>query len=561
MQPRAYVYTRMSSLEQLKGDSKRRQRQKGFEYARGLGLEVVALEDFGVSAFRGNNAMFGELANFLADLRLGSVVPGSYLIVESLDRLSRDEVHNAFELLLSIVNAGVTLVTLFDGHTYSKQSVQASILPLMIALTSFSTASEESKKKSIRLGEAWSQKKELGRASGKPLTAITPAWLRLDRKRNEIVPIPERVAIVEEIFNLYSNGWGANSITRKLNDRAEPTWSPRKEGRAFWQESYVKKILCNRAVLGEYLPHKNVYVEGKKVARVPDGEPIVGYFPVVIDELTFELAAEAGRSRRVSGAGRKGEGYSNLFTGLLVCRCGAGIRYVNKGQLPKGGQYLICSAKEATKLCSVPHMKYQVFEDAMLRHLEGINLAKALGTDASQNRLNELGRDKATTEIELRKVKLQQQRLVEVLMSGEGGSPSFLSTQASKLQDEQTSLERKLETLDQELKRININDPEAYKAMLDQLVDQLRSADGSDLELLRRSLAAEIKKIVSRIRISYEPLVEYDEEGVEVLPSDLGHIANIDYHSSMSQLLEIKTGKNLKLRWSRSHVLMKKLNR
>lgn len=46
-------------------------------------------EDLGKSAFKGANSAHGHLSRFLASVKPGQIAPGSYLIVESLDRLSR----------------------------------------------------------------------------------------------------------------------------------------------------------------------------------------------------------------------------------------------------------------------------------------------------------------------------------------------------------------------------------------------------------------------------------------------------------------------------------------
>jgi hypothetical protein len=54
----------MSTPEQLKGHSKRRQLEKSIEYARTHNLEFAdesQIEDIGVSAFRGANVKYGAL--------------------------------------------------------------------------------------------------------------------------------------------------------------------------------------------------------------------------------------------------------------------------------------------------------------------------------------------------------------------------------------------------------------------------------------------------------------------------------------------------------------------
>src|SRR5262249_19198675 len=90
---RAFSYIRFSSSKQQKGDSYRRQSEFAVEICRENGWvldEPLALDDLGVSSFRGANAKVGALAEFLEAIRIGRVLRGSILIIESIDRLSRN---------------------------------------------------------------------------------------------------------------------------------------------------------------------------------------------------------------------------------------------------------------------------------------------------------------------------------------------------------------------------------------------------------------------------------------------------------------------------------------
>ncbi len=65
---RAFSYIRFSSKKQQKGESFRRQAEFAVEVCRENGWvldETLTLNDLGVSAFRGNNAKVGALAEFL----------------------------------------------------------------------------------------------------------------------------------------------------------------------------------------------------------------------------------------------------------------------------------------------------------------------------------------------------------------------------------------------------------------------------------------------------------------------------------------------------------------
>ena len=84
-----------------------------------------------------------------------------------------------------------------------------------------------------------------------------------------------------------------------------------------WRESYVKKILQNPAVIGEYQPYHRV--DGK---REKEGDPIPHYFPQIIESVTFEAVQEVFRQNQGTG-GRTGKA-NNLFRNLAKCPyCGA----------------------------------------------------------------------------------------------------------------------------------------------------------------------------------------------------------------------------------------------
>ncbi len=248
MKPKAYSYLRMSTDLQLKGDSRRRQLElsRAYAEANGLGLaDDAQLEDIGISAFKGANVRDGALGRFLDAVERGLVARGSHLLVELLDRLSREQVRTALSLFLRIGQAGITLVTLMDGRTHRPEDTD--IGGLMMSLMSMHNAHEELQKKSVRVGAAWKNKRALA-ASGKPMTARCPGWLRLSPRRSHYEVIAERADIVRRVFADYLSGVGMWKIAKRLNDADVPAF----EGKNGWHQSSVNKMLDNRAVIGEF---------------------------------------------------------------------------------------------------------------------------------------------------------------------------------------------------------------------------------------------------------------------------------------------------------------------
>src|SRR5881227_495642 len=94
----AYSYIRFSHPDQAKGDSLRRQTElRDAWLARNhVSLDTsLSLEDKGVSGYTGehrDNPDRHALAAFVGLVKKKRIARGSYLIVESLDRLSREDI-------------------------------------------------------------------------------------------------------------------------------------------------------------------------------------------------------------------------------------------------------------------------------------------------------------------------------------------------------------------------------------------------------------------------------------------------------------------------------------
>jgi hypothetical protein len=88
-------------------------------------------------------------------------------------------------------------------------------------------------------------------------------------------------------------------------------------------------MLRNRATIGEHQPKR--IRNGK---RVPDGDPIPGFYPAAIDESLFDAAQEARQNNLASGRGRKGKPLTNLFRGIPTCAyCASRVLFKSKSNI------------------------------------------------------------------------------------------------------------------------------------------------------------------------------------------------------------------------------------
>ena len=126
-----YSYIRFVQCPQFRpeGDSVRRQSERAAEYCQRRGWvldETLTLRDLGVSAFKGSNAAVGNFRTFLDAVQEGRVVPGSVLLVESFDRISRQGIDEGYDLIKSILKAGVKIVTLSPNASSTATQPRAS---------------------------------------------------------------------------------------------------------------------------------------------------------------------------------------------------------------------------------------------------------------------------------------------------------------------------------------------------------------------------------------------------------------------------------------------------
>ncbi|SST89531.1 Resolvase, N terminal domain [Acinetobacter baumannii] len=355
--PKAYSYIRFSTPEQARGDSYRRQREAAEKFCFENDLEFVSSKEYlffdkGKSAFHGRNVDdAGELARFLGYVNDGHILPGSYLIVESLDRLSRERVREALPRFLELINRGIRIYTSADRMLYTEKSDERDIL---ISVMVMSRAHGESSLKGQRVSAAWKAKQKRARESGEPLGKACPYWLSLED--GKYTPVEGRVDVVKKVFDLSISGHGQRAIAKILNQDGVPAFGSNVRNKSgFWGASSVSKLLSNRALLGEYQP-TNI-IDG---VRTKTGEPVSDFFPRVLSEETFYQAQNTRAVRKAHGSTKNSKEF-NVWQGIAKCGlCGGAMHLVNKGSNLK---YLRCY-NSAKGVCQARSLRLDLTEIA-----------------------------------------------------------------------------------------------------------------------------------------------------------------------------------------------------
>jgi DNA invertase Pin-like site-specific DNA recombinase len=374
--PIAVSLIRFSGNEQRKGDSVRRQTadRDGWCERNGVPLDVT-LSGCASAYKKDVNAI---LARFLEMIEEGRVPRGSYLIMENLDRLSRQDERKSLRQWLDILDAGVNIVQLHPETIFRHE--RSDMVDVMKAIIELSRGHSESAMKSVRSLANWARAVELAR-EGEVITRRLPAWVELTD--TGLALVPERAATVGTIFQLAASGYGMSSIVKRLNadgvsafgdrvvstnDDGEPVGHQAAPGERYgcgqWRTSYVRQILKDRRALGEYQPRD---AEGRA-----KGEVIPNYFPDVVTKDEFVKARAAVLARRLV-PGRIGEGVANLFSGLLKsARDGSSYYVACRSEGGAVSRMLLnrSSIEGQGKAYTFP---YHVFEAAILAKLQEID--------------------------------------------------------------------------------------------------------------------------------------------------------------------------------------------
>ena len=361
--PKAYSYVRISSKGQISGSGISRQIEKAREYALENGLELDdELQDIGRSGFSGAHVRFGALGSFLGLVRDNKIPVGSYLLVESLDRLSREDVLIAQAQFIEILSAGIYVVTLIDGMVYHKGK---DFTQLIISLTYMSRANNESAEKSKRVRAAI-RKRKLEAAEGKPrYNHHLVGWIdqiQVEGSKDYEFCLNEKAASVRRIFELADQGVGAHTIARILNEEGLPVLRKSTNASQRWKDASVWLVIKNELCVGTYQAYETV--DGQRVAI---GNPIPHYYPAAVDEELFWRVQRKRSQKKAVGA--KGRTYSNLFARNTACaHCGRVLRYSRGGNEGNYVYYLSCQDRltNAAATCPPRFYRYGQFEDAVL---------------------------------------------------------------------------------------------------------------------------------------------------------------------------------------------------
>ncbi|HAV9602739.1 TPA: recombinase family protein [Escherichia coli] len=474
----AISYTRFSSEIQKKGVSLQRQNSLVNDWLdRNPTFNLVAeYSDESKSAYKGeHNEAGGDLHRLLNDIQRGMFQKGAVLLVEAVDRLSRQGIVKTNKIIYSILEAGVNIVLLSDSDTvYTEEGLNTNPLLSMVITMKAETAREESEKKSRRGLTNWKKKREAAK-DGKIITRACPAWLKVNDDKTAFEMVPQHWQTVQRIFKMRNVDFMSMSkIAKSLNEDGIENF---KGGFGKWNQSTIQQLLINPAVYGLKVISKQATDDVKASAEDIDGYYTVnGLTPVSL--VDFQLAqkhvTEWAKGRTPNN---ETPNTINIFKGVLVCaHCGSTIIQSSVTPLKMG--YFVCSMRRQGRCDNAKPIRRDIVEQAIVQGLL-YNVETLLkGSDIEKEELRQL-------EAERESVAAKREKLSDFWLAGRMSD--------DKYQSSYDQLTASLDQIDYQLQAVRVTSEANAVASRVMNLDLTNKEDRMSMQLLSRDVIKSIR--------------------------------------------------------------------
>lgn len=441
--PAVYSYIRFSTPEQARGNSSHRQLNFAREIANSYGVELdesLTMNDQGLSAYHQANIKRGALGVFLKAVEGGRVAPGSMLVIESLDRISRADPMDAQAVVTQIINAGITVVTAVDKKEYNREKIKQNPMDLIYIILILIRANEESETKSTRVTKAlltqckaW----ESGERGFRIKTTKAPKWVKWCSEDKVFKLVPNEAQIMKRKIEHYRNGHGGMKIAELINNE------------------FGDKTVHHTGA--------NVYAEVLKPSLIGelhlsiDGLDFVlrDYYPPLITRADFNKMISDSKKR---GAVKHRQKFVSILSGIDVFKCsscGQGISsnilYRGKKieELPPGNKRYLCfnakrSLKQRCKMSKT--VQLDAVEKAVIKYCQDhVNLKRIL---LASDQVENIEQERAELEERSSKTTEKIEKLMDTILLLGDESPLVLAKKIKELEIEQSEIEDTLQNLE-----------------------------------------------------------------------------------------------------------------
>ncbi len=394
----ALLYIRFSTKDQDKGDSIKRQTKLGKDIADAKGWSITeTLIDKGKSAYHGKNRAAGGKLYEIEERAKRGELAGKVLLVEAMDRLTRQKPLESLALIRDLTESGLTICETSSGRIYNTQAIDENWTHLVVILAAAAEAYGSSFEKSKRVKSAWRATQSTGQMKENKGAdpRLCPDWIEV--RDGQYVEIKDRADLIRRMFEMSASGYGLRAISEEL----KPVQAQIKWPKGVLDIRRVGNLLRGRRVLGEYQPQTRK-ADG---TREDVGAPIQLYPPIVTLEQWHDVQKGLASRHKTGGPRRQAV---NVLSHLARCHhhgenglCGSRMTYRGfKRQQPQ----LVCDSFARSAGCrSNATFRYQSLLDGILDEIGTLHLPDTVP-----------GEEQSNTGFEWLELKRKKERLAEL---------------------------------------------------------------------------------------------------------------------------------------------------
>jgi len=388
-----------------------------------------------------------------------------------------------------------------------------------MAVMDLHRAHNESVEKGRKIQIAHDRSKKRAREELRAWTPVAPSWLAVDdvgfglTREIKYKPILERVALIQEMFDMFESGMSTKAIANAFNTRTPPVptnyqfermqkpttrmGKPRvRKDSGEWSADTITTTLSNRAVLGEH--QQMVTDPDSPQGRRKLGEPIPGFYgKAVIDETQFlRVQAKIGEKKR--GPRQRGSmTFNNLFIGIGWCgECGKRFSLhsnLNSDSRHRTSRMRCIAAQQGGRCTNRLRMPYVPLEEAFLTHVVDFEVPTnrpKLDVDAQELEAAKLKHDDLVARC--RKMSLE-------IFEADRPNP-YLQELLDQKTAEVANLTDRIKELHARVGSVaRLPSPTDHLKAISTLREQLDGMEGEALYALRANLAQNISAVVEKM--------------------------------------------------------------
>ncbi|HEY4033714.1 MAG TPA: recombinase family protein [Ktedonobacteraceae bacterium] len=373
------------------------------------------------------------------------------VIVNSLDRLSREAIHQAV-LLNEMIEHKVTL------ESVTEQIDQTPLGNFLRQALAFAAAIER-EKIIERSSRGIQNKMEKGQMIGTGMPKYGYEWG--DEKHTHYIINPMEAAIISKIYHMYVyEGMSIRGIAAYLHETGIPT----ARNKGVWGTTTVTRILSNEFYKGEAVNHrvKWEWVDGKKkYTKHPNPIPLPeGTVPAIVTPELWSLAAEKRAIAKQDAARRNPEPHSALLrSGFVVCGyCGHVMTVVRYNRAyPDGGgrknpppsyRCSVASVRAWQGCNKKPSMAVERLDSIVWEFVRDLLGEHELLHSVFHDYQSSAQADISSIDSLIKKIEEEQERIILDLRGLTGRARELMITDLNRLENDLTSLqEERLKTV------------------------------------------------------------------------------------------------------------------